>query len=506
MPASPMNSPLRGATAPRVSVAPPSVDSYGSIACRLMAAAGKPLEQWQRDAMQIMLSVREDDRWACYEYAEWVSRQSGKGALGEARVLTGFLVLGEQLIIWTAHEYKTSHEAFLRMRALLRALGTSVSENLVIVDGVEIKIHNGNEEGFERLDTEQRVKFIARSKSSGRGFSGDCVIIDETFAYTPEQAEALGPTMIARPNAQIVYLSSPPLSSETGQVMYSLRTRAEKGGDGALGYRDWGLAGDLDAIDRINLDDRNLWAQAVPALGGGRVTIETIDRLRKMLSQNGGRGFAREVLGLWPKKREGGGFIDLKRWRELADPASQRAGNVAIAVDMSPKRDYACISMVGRREDGFRHAQILDYRPGIDWLVEKIVEWRGLLQPVVVAMGPGTGRALKVELKKHGIEPSEDTDEPKRGDLLILSAGEMGSSCGLLLQQVRDGQLRHIGQAELDSSIEGTAAKETGDNLVWVRGNSSADPSPTVSLSIALWGFDARSHLVDQAGEPFHIW
>ncbi|WP_143264185.1 hypothetical protein [Amycolatopsis kentuckyensis] len=516
--ASPTNSQPRGARYPRVSHAPGIiVDSFGSVAGSLMKAARKPLEDWQQDGMDLMLSYRADGKWCCYEYAEWVARQNGKGGLGEARVLTGFFVLGEELIIWSAHEYKTALEAFRRIRTLIRALGTAISETLVEVDGVQIKISNTNgEEGFERLDTGQRIKFVARSKGSGRGFSGDVNIIDEAFAYTAEQQDALMPTLIARPNAQIVYLSSPPLTGDTGEVMFALKKRGEAADDDSLGYRDWGVEGDLDNLAKLDLDDRALWAAANPALGLGRVTFETIGRLRKAMAANGGRGFAREVLGVWPKRREGGSFISADEWSALMDAESRRDGDVALGVDISPARDYACISLYGKRMDGWGHGQIAVYAPGTDWLVAAIEQWRNTVDPVAIVMGPGTGKSLKVELKKAGIVVPEERDKserlpgeeikPKRGDLIILGAGEMGAACGALLDAVRQKTLRHIGQEELTTSITGVTARETNDGLQWARGKSSADTAPTVSLSLAQWGFDTRAHLVDQDGEPFNVW
>lgn len=465
-----------------------------------MEKAGKPLEPWQCDSVDLMMSYRADGRWACYEYAEWVARQNGKGGLGEARVLTGLFVLGEELIIWTAHEYKTAHEAFRRMKALIRRLGKVISETLVEVDGVLIKITNGNEESFERLDTSQRVMFIARSKSSGRGFSGDVNIIDEAFAYTPDQAEALGPTLIARPNAQIIYLSSPPLTGTSGEVMFGLKDRAEAGGDDSLGYRDWGVEGNLEELGKVNLDDPELWAVANPALGLGRVTLETIRRLRRMLAANEGRGFAREVLGLWPKQVKGGGAIDPDLWLALNDPESKRDGDVAIAVDISPDRTYASIGLYALRADGLGHMQIVAYAANTDWLLDKIVEWRDVLNPVAIAMGRGTAASLEVELEKRGITRPEDPDKPKRGNLAVATATEMSAATGQFFDAVRQKTDRHAPDPAnaLDLSVAGAAAKLTGDQMAWARKESNADTSPLVTVTLARWAFHSLAHLVDQ--------
>jgi phage terminase large subunit-like protein len=319
----------------------------------LARRAGLVLDPWQADSIELMLSVREDGKWSCFEYGEIVARQNGKGAILEARALAGLFLLDEKLIMWSAHEYKTAMEGFRRFKALLKQLGEPLSENMIDVDGVHIKVINTNgEESFERLDTGARVKFIARSKGSGRGFSGDCNIIDEAFAYTLLQQDALMPTMSARPNPQIVYTSSPPLDGDdgSGEVMFALHARAEAGGDDSFGWRDWGVAGDLDHLDDIDLDDRQLWAASNPALGY-RLSEEAVLRERRSM---GDAGFARERLGVWPRKSQGNAVIDTAAWLALVDASSERdrEHGVAIGLDISPLRDYAAVQVYGLRADG----------------------------------------------------------------------------------------------------------------------------------------------------------
>ena len=293
-----LESPPSVAARPRVDVHPPYEVTLGPVAVDLARRGGLVLDRWQADALDVMCAIRPDGKWACFEYGEIVSRQNGKGAILEARALAGLFLFGEELIMWSAHEYKTAMEGFRRVLAVLRRLGTRLSDTLYDVDGVPVKVINTNgEESLERLDTGQRLRFIARSKGSGRGFSGDVNIIDEAFALTREQQEALMPTMSARPNPQIIYTSSPPLTGDTGDVLYALRQRADAGGDDSLGWRDWGLAGDLDDLAAVDLDDERLWYQANPALGG-RLTVEYVRRERRSMSDV---GFARERLGIWPR-------------------------------------------------------------------------------------------------------------------------------------------------------------------------------------------------------------
>jgi hypothetical protein len=234
--------PPHGAARPRVEVAPPAFESLGGLACDFASAAGLRAGALAGERPGTMLSVREDGHWACFEYGELCSRQNGKTLLAMVRALAGLFLFDEHTILWSAHEYRTAMRSFKDMRALLDQVGTPAGPNLVDVDGIPVKVNNTNgEESFLRLDTRQEIKLVARSKGAGRGFSTDCMIIDEAFAYDERQQDALMPTLTARPNPQIIYLSSPPLTGDTGGPLYALRRRAERGGDDTLGWRDWGL-------------------------------------------------------------------------------------------------------------------------------------------------------------------------------------------------------------------------------------------------------------------------
>ncbi|MFF2094852.1 hypothetical protein [Streptomyces sp. NPDC058202] len=494
---SPTSLPGSLASRPRVELAPPSAYSLGPEACELARRAGLVADPWQADSLDLMMSVRPDGKWACFEFAEWVPRQNGKGAILEIRALAGFLLLGEQLIMWSAHEYKTAIRAFRRMRTLLKRLGKQVgaNENLLEVDGIRIKISNTNgEEGFERLDTNAELKFIARSKSSGRGFTGNTNIIDEAFAYTWDQNEALMPTMRAVPNAQIIYTSTPPLTGDTGDVMYHLRQRAEAGGDASLGYRDWGLGSDLEHLADVDLDDPELWQATNPAWGT-RVTEEATARDRRGMSDI---GFGREILGIWPKRAEGSTVIDPAKWARMLDEGSarDRETGLAIGVDISPLRDSAAICVYGNRADGLGHAQIADYRPGTKWLVPRLIELRATLEPIAVAMGRGTHAFLKTALDKADFELPDDPTEPEAGDLAVTGALEMAAAAGQVLDGVREQTFRVIPNRHLDVAVAGAKTKSSGDTIAWTPIKSDVDITPLVAMSVARWSYETRSHLL----------
>jgi hypothetical protein len=512
-----LTKPLVGARSPRVEVRPAGiVSSLGGPAIQLARMAGLEADDpWQRDAVDLMLGVRDDGKWSCFEYAEIVSRQNGKGSIGEIRVLAGLLILGERLIMWSAHEYKTAMEAFRRCHALIRELGTRVRDNLYDIDGIPVKVNNTNgEESFERLDTGARIKFIARSKGSGRGFSGDVNVIDEAFAYTPDQHAALLYTMSARPNPQIIYLSSPPLNGESGDILFDLRDRAIGGGDASLGFRDWGLAGDLDHLDDVDLDDRNNWAAANPALGI-RITEETVARERRS-TLNQPAEFARERLGIWPVRSSiAGRLLSAQRWAEMADPEAKRAegAELALAFDVTPLRDHACIGLYTVTGDSRELMQLIDYRPGTEWLVSRLVELREVLNPVGIAYDAKNGaHAFLPDLAVHGIVRPQDRDdwdqEPRRGDLLELDTSAAVDAVGQFIDGFRAQPLEvggeevlryvHLDQEPLNAAVKGAVGRPVGDSgqIAWGRKASEVDIGPITAITEARYCYLAWKDIV----------
>ncbi len=485
MPTSQM--PLLGAERPRVELRPAAVDTLGAEAAALATAAGIPPEPWQGDGLDVLLSTRPDGRWACYEFGEIVGRQQGKtSGIGVPRVLAGLFLLGERLILWSAHEYKTALEAFLRVKDALLELGYELNPTTIVIPdlGVTARIVNQNgEEGFV-LSTGQRLRFVARSKGSGRGFSGDLVVIDEAFAYTRMQQSALEPTLSARPNPQVLYLSSPPLDGRSGAVLYALRTRAAAG-DPTLGWRDWGDPMLLDELMRLPmaeraaiLDDRDRWAATLPALGRGRSTEEATARLRTSLTDS---DFAREVIGMWPKQLtadDGWSVIPREAWLARGGGRERPDGDVAFAIDAAwPDAATCSIVAAGRMGDDLT-AQLIEHRPGTGWTVERVVELVDAHQPVAVVLDKrGPAGHLAEPLEAAGV------------DLLIPSTSDVAAAAGGLYAAIAGDapSLRHYDQPEMAAAAQAALKRHLGDAWAFAR-QGEDDISPITATALAVWG------------------
>jgi hypothetical protein len=164
---------LRGSQQPTVLVAPEGTSSAGREAVELARSAGLLLDPWQELALEASLTEQADGRWAALEVGLIVPRQNGKGAVLEARELAGLFLFGDELILHSSHEFKTSQEAFRRILALVQ--NTPELERLVM----RVRTAHG-EEGIE-LKSGARLRFVARSSGSARGFSGSLIVLDEAY-------------------------------------------------------------------------------------------------------------------------------------------------------------------------------------------------------------------------------------------------------------------------------------------------------------------------------------
>ena len=467
----------------------------------MAAAAGLRLDPWQQLVLRRSLGENPDGKWSSFEVGVLVSRQNGKGALLEARELAGLVLFGEKLIMHTAHELKTSLEAFRRVAALfesnddLRRMVKRVS----MVNGSEgIELTNG-----------ARLKFVARSKGSGRGFSGDLIILDEAYALTDEQIEALLPTMSARPNPQIWYTSSPPLDALSGLPLWRMRKRAMRAlaGDeqaaAGLSYFDWGQTPDDDHSDPA------VWAAANPAMGY-RISESYVARERESMSAE---GFARERLGVWPLEDDESGVLNRARWRELGDASTRPGDDVAFAVDIAPDRSSSSIAVYSRTDDGPGHVELVetrDGRDGFNWITPRLVELKGKWNPVALGLDiKGPAGSLLLDLRKAGLDVPEDINRPSRGDLAIPTAMEYAAACAQFADAVTMRDIRHLGdqQPALMRSVEGMKTRPLGDAWAWGRKHSEVDISPLVAATLARWAFESRVEAIKHsAPSPLAIW
>jgi phage terminase large subunit-like protein len=446
---------LRGAQRPRVLSVPPCVSSAGAEAVELAEFAGLVLDPWQRFVLEQGLGERPDGKWAAFEVGLIVPRQNGKGSILEALELAGLFLFGERLILHSAHEFKTAQEAFNRVLSLVE--GNDWLRKKV----ARVRTSHG-EEGIELLDG-GRLRFVARSGGSGRGFSCDRLILDEAMILAAQAMAALLPTLSARPNPQVWYTGSAGL--ESSEQLRRVRARGMAGNDPSLAYFEW------SAHEDSAPDDIDAQAMANPTLGH-RVTLEMIARERAALPEV---EFGREILGIWSDARREA-VIDPVVWDRLADLKSDALDPVTFAFDVTPDRGMSAIASAGRRSDGRLHGEVIDYRPGTSWVVPRLAELVQKWQPNAILLDPaGPAGSLLPDLERAGVETT------------TVTSREMAQACGLVYDLATQDGLRHMGQSMLDTALLGAKQRPLGDAWAWAR-KGAADICPLYAFTLAVFG------------------
>jgi hypothetical protein len=483
---------LLGAQRPRLETVPPFVSSSGQEAVELAAVAGLVLDPWQQYALHVGLGERDDGSWSAFEVAVNVPRQNGKGGVIEARELAGLFLLGEKLILHSAHEFKTSIEAFRRIEQLVM----NCDELRKRVSRVR---RTTGEEAIELLSG-QRLRFLARSGGSGRGFTGNLNVLDEAMILSDDAMGALMPTMAAVKDPQVWYLGSAGIghpSMQLGRLRQRALDATESGKpDPSLAYLEWSI--DPHVTECVQGCDKHddprspaSVARANPALGF-RLSLEHTERERLTMGE---AIFARERLGVgdYPSDQaDTWSVIGEDAWRALADGDSGASDPVAFAIDMTPERSHTSICVAGANGAAV-HVEVVENRPGMDWVVDRVRDLNERWSPrcwVVDAGGPAGSlipdleRALGFEVVKPKVR-------------------EIAQACGQFYDAVSSGDIVHLDQAPLSTALAGARKRDLGEAWAWARRGVGVDISPLVGVTLARWGLTAEVEEPEEEVEPW---
>jgi phage terminase large subunit-like protein len=420
---------------------------------------GQPFMPWQAQVANVAGELLPDGRPAFREVRVTVPRQSGKTTLILVVEVDRSLNWGgRQRCLYAAQDRNSSREKWAEQVDLLR---DSPLRRLV-------KVRQSN--GSERIlwpSTGSTVGITASGETSGHGQTLDLGVIDEAFAQRDERLmQAFRPAALTRPNAQIWVVST-----MGGQESFFLhdrvddgRARVEAGETAGVAYFEWSAGDDDDP------DDPATWWRCMPALG--RTVTEEVIRADHDAMEPG--EFARAYLN----RRASGGrpVIDAASWQACRDGRSQLAGLPCFAVDVTPPRDAGSVAVAGWRSDRRRHIEIVDHRPGTDWMVARLVDLQRRWQPLPVVVDPASpAGSLLVDMAGLGVATA------------TVNAREYAQGCGQFYDAIVDGQVCHLDQPVLGLAVAAARKRVLGDAWAWAR-KTGGDISPLVAVTLAHWG------------------
>jgi hypothetical protein len=438
------------------------------------AMAGLPPDPEQQLILDATFAVR-DGRSASRDIGVCAPRQNLKTGALKMMALGWLYVTEERLIVWSAHEFGTSQEAFRDMCELI--------EGTPDLDREVKQIHRGNGDEAIELTGDRRLKFKARTKGGGRGLTGNRIVLDEAMYLKAAHMGALVPTLRAVRDPQLVFAGSAGMADS--HVWRDVRDRGRAGGDESLAWNEW--ASDAEPggclledcshrrdVEGCALDDEERLRRSNTALDR-RITLETLrDDRRTMPPEE----YARETLGWWdpPAVDEDASVFTEEQWLACGDVESAAVGRVAFAVDVAPDGQRASISVAGVRADGLPHVAVVDSRDGTAWVPARAAQLLADHDAVGLALDPGgPAGALLKGLEKAGVEP------------LQIKTRELVQSCGRFYNLVEERGLRHRDEGALLDAVLGVKKRFVGDAWAWARKEATVDITPLYAATVALW-------------------
>lgn len=469
-----------GSQRPRLTNTLPQVQNLERQVTALGLMMSVRLDPFQRWYLAQITGIREDGKWSALECCIEIPRQNGKtGGIEILMIYHLIFMPASRRIVYSAHEFKTTFEIFMRIDDLLSTIPALYAQ-------VEIKRGKDNL-SITNKTTKQRIVFMARSRKAGRGMVGDIIILDEAFAVTAEMMAAIMPTLSSRSakgNPQIIFLSS--AGTPDAHFLNGLRERALGPDPGRLFFAEWSAPEDVDS------DDREYWYLANPALGE-RITEEYVaDELRSFRSDptTGEDAWRRERLGI----RESAGvatLFDIKAWNKAADPAAAPSNILCFSVDVTPDRSSASISLASLLENGDIYVELIDRREGTSWVPARMAELSRKHSPLAVLCDDFGGSGTLIEpMRKAGVRKLETVtikDYVKAcGDFYDMVHRDLNDTGPVIV---------HIGQKELQDAVA-VAKKKMKGETAWVisRKDVMVDISPLVAAIQAIIGIQKYGH------------
>lgn len=425
---------------PDYHTAPPYKVTLGPEVADLCTLVGFEPYPEQRLILDDLFAVGPGGRAAAFEVDIISARQQLKTGLLKQAALGWMFLTREALVIWSAHEFSTSREAFLDLAALVEGSDYLRPKVAAVLTGA-------GSEAIRLVDVspltgrQRELRFKARTKGGGRGLTGHKVILDEAFALQPLHMGALLPTLTQVPNPQVVAASSAGLIDSA--VLRAARNRGRAGVDPRQVYVEWVSkrrpCGRKDCRHGVGdpgcaLDDRELWERACPVSYRKDPAMGAIAALRQSMPPV---EFMREILVWWEDPTEDTeSALPWSKWLASSDPKVQRGRDVVFGADVASDRS-AWVAVAWYRNDGKVQVQLVeDYATPAHGLVRRCAElvdmWGGLVVPP---------RAFEEDLRRAEVKAWG------------LPAVEFPAACTAIEDHLAADSLRHGNQQSLNDAV-----------------------------------------------------
>lgn len=433
-----------------------------SVAAFARDVLGEPLLPWQEEAAIRMLETNPDGSLRFRTILLLVARQSGKTHLMRVLGLWFLYVERVSLVLSVAQSLEIAKEAWRMACHDVESVGMLAREKDFI------RRANGDE--TLHLTENRRWRLAAGNRKAGRGLSVDVLFMDELREQRKWDAwSALSATTTSRPNAITLCLSN--AGDDESVVLNHLRESALAGTDARMCLLEW------SAPDGADLDDREAWAQANPALGH-TVPVSALESAR---ATDPPAVFRTERLCQRVESLNNDQAIDPARWHACADKSLTFRDQIekhtlSVCLDVSMAGDHATLSVAAMDKAGRVRTVEVDAWEGPDAARAAVAGLPTSLADAGLASvrrrgyfrGPSDG--IRADLEKLGFKPLEAT-----------------VACAGLADEVRAGTLLHGGSQLTSGHVLGAKRYPVSDGWRFVRkGEGNVDAAYAAAGAVHL--------------------
>ena len=458
-----------GSQEPRVRIEPKAEWTEGDNAIAMVSKyCFKPFP-WQETLLRCWLSRDASGRFAVAAAGLSVPRQNGKNGAIEALEFYLLCMVPDTHILHTAHQVKTEHKSFLRLKRYFERGPKAIARLVEKVSNVR------GEEGIT-LANGNTIEYAARSKNGARGFDNITLLVyDEAQALTPEHVEALVATLAAsKSERMVIYMGTPPAEDVDGHVFRDVRRRALTNPSPRTAWHEWGVA------EVGDIEDRDRWYEANPSMGLTLSEEWTEDTELSSMTQE---GFARERLGWWDETADQDDYcVDSRKWAEAVRKDPPTDGVVAYAVKFGTNGRRATVAACIRPDGGGPlHVEMVEHTSD-----RGTAEWAfGLLSGAF-----GKAAQVVVDGKAHSEDFAQLTRDARLPRKLLWqpSSTDVADACAMFAGAVEAGRLTHYGQSSLTLGVTGCTKRPIGKNGGWgFDGGGKLDETVPEAAALAYW-------------------
>lgn len=455
----------------------------GEYAANMFGEYGIELYESQRYELCVFLSRNVDGSYAAKTICISKPRQNGKSFAARLYAIWMAAIEGKR-VLYSAHHGKTVRKMFKEIRNFIENTSDFYAmlkpKNGIYAaagtEGIYFVDENGNDAGL--------IEFQTRTNSAARGETYQVIIVDEAQELTAEQLEALKPTTIAADDAskvdsdpQMIYLGTPPNDKCVGTEFRRWHDEAHEDNGTSILWMEWAVDEIPQTTDKAELME--LVYITNPAMGYRIKESTMIDVMDTMSAE----GFARECLGWWSKTYNVvNTVIKVADWNACKVDNPKQDGLLAYGVKFSPDGLIGTLSACYKPQDNSPFVYVVasrDMSEGLTWFVDNLISRRDKVACVMID-GKSNAENLRNKLIAAGYSKKA---------VKCLGASEAITANSMIDNAVKEHELRHYGQKQLDDSATKCVRREIGRNGGFgFDSTEDADATLIESCAIALYG------------------